>query len=340
MGDTTPQLNPDLVYDLFWGTFKPQFVRLALQLDVFTSLTAGWTTAEQVAQSCHCNTTGIKYLLDYLYSLQVLECDSGLYALTPTAATFLVRGGKAYVGDMILHYTDKALFDSIHQSLRSGKPISLGENFVQDAWLESYLPWRIPKSLEMWQAAGIETGHQRLRILDIACGCAVKSLALAQTSPNVQVTCLDSADVLAVARDLAKRIGAESQVVFRPADLLDADLGENQFNAALCGQITHYLTAEQNAGLFRRIYSALSLNGVLVIDCPMATDEPAETASLLTLLLWANSDGAAHSFETYLGWLGDAGFRQIRQLSERWLVAVKIDADQANAERAIKLNVE
>jgi cyclopropane fatty-acyl-phospholipid synthase-like methyltransferase len=166
-----------------------------------------------------------------------------------------------------------------------------------------------------------------LRILDIACGCAIKSLALAQASPNVRVTCLDSADVLAVARDLAKRMGVEPQVVFRPADLLDADLGEDRFDAALCGQITHYLTPEQNAGLFRRIYSALSLNGVLVLDCPMAKNEPAETASLLTLMLWANSDGAAHSFETYRGWLGDAGFRQTRQLSERWLVAVKIDAN-------------
>ena len=327
MGDTAPQLNPDLVYDLFWGIFKPQLVRLALQLDVFTPLAAGRATAEQVAQSCHCDTTGIKYLLDYLCSLQVLERHGSLHALTPTAATFLVRGGKAYVGDMILHYTSREMFDAVDQSLRSGRPASLGEDFVQDAWLESYLPWRVPKSLEMWQAAGIDpTRPEGLRVLDIACGCAVKSLALAQVSPSVEVTCLDSADVLAVARDLAKRMGVESQVVFRPADLLDADLGENQLDAALCGQITHYLTPEQNAGLFRRIYSALSLNGVLVIDCPMATDEPAEAASLLTLMLWANSDGAAHSFETYQGWLGDAGFPQIRQLSERWVVAVKIDA--------------
>jgi SAM-dependent methyltransferase len=127
-------------------------------------------------------------------------------------------------------------------------------------------------------------------------------------------------------------MGVESQAVFKPADLLDADLGENRFDAALCGQITHYLTPEQNACLFRRIYSALSLNGVLVIDCPMATDEPAETASLLTLMLWANSGGAAHSFETYRGWLADAGFRQIRQLSERWLVAVKINANPRECE--------
>lgn len=49
MGDTASQLNPDLVYDLSWGILKPQLVRLALQLETFTPLAAGWATAEQVA---------------------------------------------------------------------------------------------------------------------------------------------------------------------------------------------------------------------------------------------------------------------------------------------------
>jgi len=324
MSDTAPQLNPDLVYDLFWSVFRPQLVRLALQLDVFTPLAAGPVAADQAAQACGCDPAGIQHLLDYLCSLQVLECHDSLYALTPTAAAFLVRDQKAYAGDLILHYTGRELFDSIEQSLRSDRPTSLGENFVQDAWLESYLPWRIPKSLEMWQAAGIDPERaEGMRLLDVACGCAVKSLALAQAWPHVRVTCLDSAEVLAVARDLANRMGVEPQVVFRPANLLEVDLGESQFDAALCGQITHYLTAEQNTGLFRRIHSALSPSGVFVIDCPMAAAEPTETASLLTFMLWANSGGATHSFETYREWLNGSGFGQVKQLGERWLAAVK-----------------
>ena len=125
MDGASSELSPDLVYDLFWGIFKPQFIRLALELDVFTPLAAGSTTAEQVAQSCHCDTFGIKSLLDYLCSLQVLECHDSIYTLTPTGATFLVKGRQAYVGDMILHYTDKALFDNIKQSLLSHCPLTI-----------------------------------------------------------------------------------------------------------------------------------------------------------------------------------------------------------------------
>lgn len=35
MADSLP--NPDLVGDLFWGVFKPQWIRLALTLGIFTS---------------------------------------------------------------------------------------------------------------------------------------------------------------------------------------------------------------------------------------------------------------------------------------------------------------
>jgi SAM-dependent methyltransferase len=205
-------------------------------------------------------------------------------------------------------------------------PHWLGENFVQDAWLESYSGWRIPKSLEMWHAAGVTPDPDNdYRILDLACGCAIKSMSLAQVNPRIYITCLDSPEVLGVARDLAKRLQINSRVTYQPDDLLSADLGENYYDAALVGQITHYLTETQNLDLFRRIHVALKESGILIIDCPMATVEPAELTSLLTLFLWANSGGAAHSFDTYKNWLQAVGFGDVRQLSERWLFATPVE---------------
>jgi ubiquinone/menaquinone biosynthesis C-methylase UbiE len=200
----------------------------------------------------------------------------------------------------------------------------MGENFVQDAWMESYSAWRIPKSLEMWQAAGVKPDQEyQFRVLDLACGCGIKSMALAQAFPAIQLTCLDAQDVLDVARDLAKRLRVGSRVIFLPADLMHVDLGERVYEAALLGQITHYLTEAQNRKLFTHIYAALIDNGILVIDCPMQTGHPAETTALLNLFLWANSGGTAHSFEAYHDWLQAAGFQTIRQLSERWVLAEK-----------------
>ena len=176
----------------------------------------------------------------------------------------------------------------------------------------------------MWTKAGITPERfSRLRILDLACGCAIKSMVLVRESVNVELTCLDSPMVLQVAQDLAERWGISSQVRFMPDNLLSADLGEALYDACLVGQITHYLTEQQNNDLYKRIYRALIPKGVLLVDVPMATAQLNEGSSFLSLLLWANSGGRAYTFEEYHSWLLASGFVTIHQLSERLLSAVR-----------------
>jgi len=324
--------DPGLIYDLYTGMFRPQIVRLALQLDVFTPLAGGPADAAAVARACGCSEAGIAQLLDVLVGIGTLTCQEGRYALTPSAATFLVRGRPAYAGDLILALTGSALWESVRSTLRTGEPTPFEEYHEQDAWLESYSGWRIGNSREMWQAAGVEPQpNTPRRLLDIACGCAIKSLALAQLDPVLHVTGVDTPRVLPVARDLAERMGLTAQTEFVAADLLTADpstglrtgFGVAQFDLCLLGQITHYLTPSQNRDLFRRMHTALRPGGLLVIDVPMTGAQASEWTQIVSLLLWANGGGGTHSFDEYRAWLEQAGFGQVRQLSERWLAAVR-----------------
>jgi hypothetical protein len=114
--------NPGLIYDLFTGVFRPQIVRLALEMDVFTPLAAGPADAATVAHACGCSGAGVAHLLDVLASLQVLTRQAGRYALTPSAETFLLRGRPAYAGDLILAWTGTAIWQSAAQAVRSGQP--------------------------------------------------------------------------------------------------------------------------------------------------------------------------------------------------------------------------
>jgi ubiquinone/menaquinone biosynthesis C-methylase UbiE len=316
--------DSDLVYSLYANGWKPQLVRIALLLDVFTPLANGPADAHAVARACDCDVFGIRTLLDYLSSLRLLERKGSTYALSPTAAAFLVPRRPTYAGDWVLSWTDPEMWDGMLEALRSGRPSYHALPYAQDQWLESYRPWRPAKSLEMWRAAGIEPGRRSgLRVLDVACGCAMKSLVLAQADPTVHVTCVDSPEVLKIARNLAERLEVVSQVTFLPGDLHAIDLGDGRYDAALLGQITDALTPEQNTGLFRRVYKALSVSGMLVIDVFMAPKEPTEGSGISTLLAWALHGGAAHSFADYRRWLEDTGFKQVNHLSERWLSAIK-----------------
>ena len=160
-------------------------------------------------------------------------------------------------------------------------------------------------------------------MLDLACGCAIKSFALAQRDPALHVTCVDTPRVLPVARALAERLGLLAQASFVTADLLTADFGVNRYDLCLLGQITHYLTPAQNRDLFRRAHAALRPGGALVLDVPMTGEQPSEWTAITSLLLWGRGGGGAHGVEAYREWLEEAGFASVRQLSERRLAAVK-----------------
>ncbi|MGD8605295.1 MAG: class I SAM-dependent methyltransferase [Anaerolineales bacterium] len=318
--------NSDPIYGLYGGGFMGQFTRLALQLDLFTALASGPKSATQVAQACQADTFGVQALLEFLSSTQVLTFDSqsSEFALTPSAAAFLVPTSPTYAGDWVLANTDPALWSQMLETIRSGATDGYNLPWAQDAWLESYSPSRVAYSLSLWKTIGVDIQpEQPFRILDLACGCGIKTLALAQAYPSVEVTCVDSPQVLDVARHLAERFNIVDKTTFTPADILHDDFGQEKYQAALLGLITYIFTPRQNLEAFRRAYQALQPQGTLVIDAIMASKTPSEWASRATLLMHTWNGGAAHSFEQYADWLKQVGFKRVIRHSDQLLSAIK-----------------
>ena len=314
--------DAEFFYSLYDGVFKPQLVRTAILLDVFTPLSEEPLDATGLGAATGASTEGIARLADYLVAVGLLDKSQRQYSLTPSAQTFLVRTSKAYAGDVLLGFTDPDFSERVMGSLRSGQATRLLERFDQDAWVESYRTSRIASSLDMWKAAGVvPTERAELRILDLASGCGIKSLCLAQEEPSVQVVCVDQPEVLVVTRDLAERMGIADRVELAPLDLLRADLGERLYDACLAGQITHYLTEAQNRDVFRRVNVALVRGGRFLIDVPLGGSQTDETAAFLSLVLWADSGGTVYTYEAYRDLLRESGFSGIRRVGERLIVA-------------------
>jgi 2-polyprenyl-3-methyl-5-hydroxy-6-metoxy-1,4-benzoquinol methylase len=316
------ELDARAIYALYAPALVPQAVRVALLLDLFTALDGGAHRAEDVAHARDCTVEGVQILLDCLSASGLLVFSEGSYGLTPTAAAFLVRGRSTYAGDWVLAETDPRFWEGVLNSVRTGERAQGRFPWPQDALLDSYLPGRLEQALSMWSAAGIDTEVDgSLELLDLACGSGIKSMALAKSGPGVHVTCIDSADVLAVTRSLASRLGVLDRVSFEAGDLLRVELGRGRYDAALLGQITDYFTAAQNTELFGRLREALNPTGFLVIDVPMCSDEPELGPSLVSLLTWSISGGRAHSYEEYEEWLTQAGFSLVERLGKTWISA-------------------
>jgi hypothetical protein len=135
MDELTQKADPGLIYDLYTGGFKPQLIRIALLVDVFSPLAAQPADALVVAHQCRCDSLGIRYLLDYLTAIGLLTYQDGHYSLTATAATFLLPTQKSYVGDLILAFTGADMWANLLSTLCSGKSTLLEPKklHVQDA---------------------------------------------------------------------------------------------------------------------------------------------------------------------------------------------------------------
>jgi C-methyltransferase len=326
MSTPSERPDPELIYALYMGGIKSQLARVAIQLDVFSPLREGPQTAQAVAAACRADPTGILALLDYLASIRLLKRvpRSDTYALTPTSATFLVRGKRTYTGDWVLAETDPRLWESALGALQTGQPTYFAFPWTQDARLESFRTGPPDQSREMWFLAGLPPGKvPALQVLDLGSGSAIKSLVLAEPDPTVRVTCVDGPQVLEVARDLAVRLGVIDQVTFLAGDPLEYELEPERYDAVLLGQRTHLLNAEQNLTLFRGVLQTLKPGGTLVIDTIMTSSSLSEWASMITLLAWINQGTSAYSFNAYRTWLKEVGFQDARQLSDHWLAADK-----------------
>jgi len=190
------------------------------------------------------------------------------------------------------------------------------------AWLESYDQTRIPESIRMWNAVGIDHQDQEnLKVLDLACGCSITSFVLAISNPKAHITCVDYPDVLDVARDLASRLDIVSQVTFSPGDLHQIELEESQYNLVLLGNVTNFFTPDQNIDLFKRIRASISPKGLLVINVQMQSEDQNEQITLHSFILWGMSGTQFFPFTCYHTWLKNAGFAEIEKISDLWISA-------------------
>jgi methyltransferase family protein len=70
---------------------KVTVLKTAMELDVFTTIASGHQHLEEIAHATCSSVRGMRVLLDALCPLGLLSKSRDLYALTPTAETYLVR---------------------------------------------------------------------------------------------------------------------------------------------------------------------------------------------------------------------------------------------------------
>ena len=311
---------------------KVTVLKTAMELDVFTTIANGHQHLEEIAHDTCCSVRGMRILLDALCPLGLLSKSAGRYALTPTAAAYLVRTAPTYCADIYLTWFQSR--ERFADCVRTGKPaIDLTGPEAEDLWVSHATKYLLlwPELSEIarsrWEAAGVtEQTVPGAHVLDVACGSGVKSFVLAQADPTVRVTVVDTPKVLAVTAQIAEAMGVAAQVSYQAGDVVQMELGSEQFDIVLLGNILHFFPANQVQGILHKAHRALRFDGLVVIDDGVLDEERCQAEPvLLSAVEIVNSapDAEFYTFSQYRELLEGVGFTQVTLHGDRPVSARK-----------------
>jgi 3-hydroxy-5-methyl-1-naphthoate 3-O-methyltransferase len=311
---------------------KVTVLKTAMELDVFTIIASGHQHLEEIAYATCCSIRGMRVLLDALCPLGLLSKSAGRYGLTPTAAAYLVRTAPTCCADIYLTWFQNR--ERFADCVRTGTPaIDLTAPEAEDLWVSyaAQFLMRWPELAELmrsrWEEAFVHVQTvSGAYVLDVACGPGVKSFMLAQADPTVRVMAVDTPKVLAVTAQIAEAMGVAAQVSYQAGDVVQMELGSEQFDLVLLGNILHFFPPNQIQDILRKVHQALRFDGQVVIDDGVLDEERCQAEPvLLSAVEIVNSapDAEFYTFSQYRELLEGVGFTQVTLHGDRPVSARK-----------------
>jgi predicted nicotinamide N-methyase len=299
---TSPPENP--VYDAVLAYQKTAALTAALKLDIFTLIGAGTMTIEALAAHTGAAPRGLRILCDYLTVIGLLAKQESTYSLTPSARRFLDRSSPLALGSCIdflaaPEMLTLALNDPVSYVRRGG---STGlANLASDhpIWVRfanAMVPLAAPAAKRVAAyVAALPTPPRT--VLDVAAGHGLYGIEVARALPEVVVTAVDWAEVLAVARANAKAAEVDDRLRTIPGSAFDAEWGRG-FDLVLLPNFLHHFDRDQCVVLLRKVKASLSPAGrVLAVEFVPNADRvsPPLQATFAFLMLVSTPGGDAYT---------------------------------------------
>lgn len=296
---------------------------VGVQLAVFTHIADGKRTVTEIARAAEASDRGVRMLLDALVGLQYLTKSGEEYGLTPISSEFLVRDKVNYMGLLLEEEWMWESWSHLLEVVRTGKPVRQADGVqtgIAQKFFRAYIPLLHFVNREPARRAAQVLLNQGvlqpgLRVIDVACGSAVWSIAVAQaTGRDTSVTAMDLPPVLEIAREFLKQDGVENQYDFLPGDQREMQFGQNVYDLAIIARYIHDLGEREAQDLFRRIWVALKFGGrIAVTDWMPNHDRTGPMTPLIFALgtLLHKEEGNAHTAADYSRWLHSVGFTGI-----------------------------
>src|SRR5258707_3391944 len=314
---TASQPTPALLFDTINAHQRTEAIKAAIELNLFTAIAAGNSSAKDLARACDASERGTRILCDYLVIIGFLTKQDDSYGLTSDSAMFLDQKSPAYMGTVIEFLLSPMITDNFKDLaavVRKGGSISEEGISVPDhpGWVKFARAMAPMMALPAQLLAPMvdASANEKLRILDIAAGHGLYGLAFAKRNPQAEVTAVDWPNVLEVAKENAQSAGVSDRYHTRPGSAFDVDYGTG-YDIILLTNFLHHFDAPSCEALLRKVRASLADGGRAVTLEFVPNDDrvtPPQAAAFSIMMLGATPGGDAYTFAELDRMFSNAGF--------------------------------
>lgn len=315
---STNHPNPERIFSLLNAFQQTAVLKSAIELDIFSTIGAGRTTAAQIAEKSNASERGIRILCDFLAIMGLLAKADGRYSLTQESAFFLDRKSPACLNSVIGFLSapwHKKNIEALTAAVRKGGSVGMeGDNTKpqDEVWVsfaKSMAPLTIPAANFIAQLVGAPEG-QPMKVLDIAAGHGNYGITIARKNPNAQIVAVDWPAVLTVALENAQAAGVSDRYTARAGSAFETELGDG-YDFVLLTNIFHHFDPPTCEKLMLRVHSALKPDGkAITLEFVPNEDRvtpPVPAAFSLNMLVGTEA-GDAYTLAEYDKMFRNAGF--------------------------------
>jgi len=313
-----PQPSPQLFFQNINAHQRTEALKAAIELDVFTAIGEGNTTAEAIAKRCNASERGTRILCDYLTIMEMLTKEEGKYGLTLDSSVFLDKRSPAYVGgatEFLLSPTLVEGFRNLTEAVRKGGTSIAEEGTVSPenpVWVKfargmaglMAMPAQLLAKLADPQA------DKKLKILDIAAGHGLFGIGFATNNKQAEVTALDWKAVLEVAKENAKSAGIDDRYKTIEGSAFDVDFGTG-YDIVLLTNFLHHFDPPTCEQLLKKVHNSLA-DGGRAVTLEFVPNEdrisPPDSAGFSLIMLSGTPSGDAYTFTELEKMFANSGF--------------------------------
>jgi SAM-dependent methyltransferase len=312
------QPSPQLFFQTINAHQRTEALKAAIELEVFTAIGEGNTTAAEIAKRCQTSERGMRILCDYLTIMEMLTKQGDRYGLTLDSATVLDKRSPAYLGGATEFLCSPMMFENtkrIADAVRKGGTVMEDEGTVSTenpVWVRFArgmapliaMPAQLMAKLVDPQPAG------KLKILDIAAGHGLFGIAFATNNPEAEVTALDWKSVVEVAKENAQKAGVSDRYHTIEGNAFDVEFGSG-YDLVLLTNFLHHWDPPTNETLLRKVHAALADGGrVATLEFVPNEDRvtPPDSAGFSLIMLIGTPSGDAYTFSQLERMFANTGF--------------------------------